>query len=151
MYNRRKENRWGSFLKYWPLVRKVIVRNNDDLTAADLEMILYLDSFPMYTNPDIRASNDIGGGDPKKHQRLMQKGWAKKVHKGVHAKGEHDKYTLTVKAKQMVGQIYRQLTGEEDISERSRSNVIFRGKKKVDSKYQSAIRLFNRDKNRTDY
>ena len=147
----RKDNRWGSFLKYYPLVRKVIVRNTPDLSFGDLEMLLYLESFPLYTHKDLMACYHIGGRDPKKHQRLMRKGWTKLVHKGVIQRGEHHKYSITTKSKLLITRIYKQLTGAEDISEDPRSNVIFKGQLKVDSKYQSAILLFNRDKNRTDY
>ncbi len=146
----RKENRWGSFLKYYPLVRKVIIRNNPGLTFNDLEMLIYLESFPLYTTADIAAAVDVGGKDPKKHQRLMRKGWTQLVHKGVIQRGEHNKYSLTNKSKLLITKMYRQLTGEEDISEEARSNVIFKGHKKVDTGYQSAILLFNRDKTRTD-
>lgn len=148
MYKSR-ENPYGSFMKYWAIVETNALQNNPTLKQADLKLLLYLESYEYYTSKAIKIGKLMIPRDVKRHQRLKREGWIKLVPgKYNHRAGEHDKLTLTTKARLLVTRIYKQLIGEESIPENPYSNEIFKKKRKVDDGYIEMIKIFNRDKER---
>ncbi len=125
------------------------LRNNPDLGRADLEYLMYLDAFLWFTRKQIQEGKLACRWDIKRDQRLIREGWIKKTNYVPNTRlGEHNKYTITGKASRLINKMYKQLKGEEKISESPYSNAMFKNIKKIDKHYQEAIRLFNRDRER---
>ena len=137
------------FLKYIGLVRKNALNNHPDLGPSDLDYLCYLDSFGWFTTKQVREGMLAVRWDIKRWQRLQRDGWIKKTdYKPNTRMGEHNKYTLTTKAKHLVRRLERQLLGLEEISESPYSNQTFKQKRKSNQRYAEAIKAFNRDKTR---
>ena len=137
------------FLKYIGLVRKNALNNNPTLRTSDLDYLCYLDSFEWFTTKQVREGNLAVRWDIKRWQRLQKDEWIKKTNYKPNTRlGEHNKYTLTTKAKLLVRRMEKQLLGLEKIPESPYTNQTFKQKTKANQRYAEAIKLFNRDKAR---
>lgn len=140
-YNRRMPK--DNWLKYFRVVRYYISKKYD-LSLPNLEMLLFLYSEGLFSRSDFSEFEQIMSWDKKRFEKLRQDGWIIMWRK---AKGsEPALYEISRKAKQVIGNLYKKLSGEESISENKYLNPIFSADADyMDKVYRRAIKRLNQE------
>lgn len=100
----------SDYLKYWRVVRQYIkVKYN--LTQADLEMLLFLNTEPYFTKDKFREFDSIMSWEKKRFDRLNQEGWIEGSK--TFRVGRRTKYSLSIRASRLVSEVYNYLEGKE--------------------------------------
>ena len=136
-----------NLLKHYRIIRKWACRNND-LTDADLELLIYFDCLDFFTRKDYEAGTFAYSWDNKRWGRLLKEGWIVVWRHRNRTTQKYNIYKVSFKAKQLISKMYRIMLGEEDIPSSEKRNSIMRGKTYTDKVLQTAIRNVNKDKNR---
>lgn len=136
-----------NLLKHYRIIRKWACRNND-LTDADLELLIYFDCLDFFTRKDYEAGTFAYSWDNKRWGRLLKEGWIVVWRHRNRTTQKYNIYKVSFKAKQLISKMYRIMLGEEDIPSSEKRNSIMRGKTYTDKVLQTAINNVNRDKNR---
>ncbi len=136
-----------NLLKHYRIIRKWACRNND-LTDADLELLIYFDCLDFFTRKDYEAGTFAYSWDNKRWGKLLKEGWIIVWRHRNRTTQKYNIYKVSFKAKQLISRMYRIMLGEEDIPSSEKRNSIMRGKTYTDKVLQTAIRNVNKDKNR---
>jgi len=136
-----------NLLKHYRVIRKWACRNND-LTDADLELLIYFDCLDFFTRKDYEAGTFAYSWDNKRWGKLLKEGWIVVWRHRNRTTQKYNIYKVSFKAKQLISRMYRIMLGEEDIPSSEKRNSIMRGKTYTDKVLQTAIRNVNKDKNR---
>ena len=100
----------SDYLKYWRVVRQYIkVKYN--LTQADLEMLLFLNTEPYFTKDKFEEFDSIMSWEKKRFDRLNQEGWIEGSK--TFRVGRRTKYSLSIRASRMITEVYNYLEGKE--------------------------------------
>jgi hypothetical protein len=100
----------SDYLKYWRVIRQYIkVKYN--LTQADLEMLLFLNTEPYFTKDKFEEFDSIMSWEKKRFDRLNQEGWIEGVK--TFRVGRRMKYSLSYRASRLVSEVYNYLEGKE--------------------------------------
>lgn len=134
-------------LKHYRIIRRWACRNND-LTDADLELLIYFDCLEFFTKQDFKTGTYTYSWDKMRWDRLLKQGWIVVWRERNHTTQKYHIYKVSFKCKQLISRMYRIMLGEEDIPMTERSNVIMKGKQYRDTVMQSAINNVNKDKTR---
>jgi hypothetical protein len=120
-----------NLLKHYRIIRKWACKNND-LNDADLELLIYLDSYSW---------------DNRRWNRLLKEGWIVVWRHRNRTTQKYHIYKVSFKGKQLISRIYRIMLGEEDINT-GRRNKIINGDTYTDKVMTKAIYNVNKDKDR---
>ena len=136
-----------NLLKHYRIIRKWACRNND-LTDADLELLIYFDCLDFFTRKDYEIGTFAYSWNNKRWGKLLKDGWVVVWRHRNRTTQKYNIYKVSFKAKQLISRMYRIMLGEEDIPSSEKRNSIMRGKTYTDKVLQTAIRNVNKDTNR---
>lgn len=136
-----------NLLKHYRVIRKWACKNNN-LTDADLELLIYLDCIDLFKKKDFENGTYAYSWDNRRWNKLLKNDWIKVWRNRNRTTQLYNIYTLTFKGKTLINRIYRIMLGEDDIPTSERRNKIIKGNTYMDKVLSEAISLVNKDKNR---
>ena len=136
-----------NILKHYRIIRKWACKNNN-LTDADLEVLIYLDCMDLFSKYDFEQGVYSYSWDNRRWSRLLKDGWIVVWRHRNRTTQKYNIYKVSFKCKQLISRMYRIMLGEEDIPSSEKRNSIMRGKTYTDKVLQTAINNVNKDKNR---
>jgi hypothetical protein len=136
-----------NLLKHYRIIRKWASKNND-LTDADLELLIYLDCINLFTRKDFENGSYSYSWDNRRWSKLLQKEWIKVWRHRNRTTQKYNIYKVSFKGKQLIKRIYRIMLGEDDIPASERRNKLIKGDSYTDKVLTQAIYKVNKDKDR---
>ncbi len=136
-----------NLLKHYRIIRKWACKNND-LTDADLELLIYLDCMDLFTRHDFEIGSYSYSWDNRRWQKLLKNKWITVWRHRNRTTQKYNIYKVSFKGKQLIQRVYRIMLGEDDIPTSERRNSIMKGKSYIDKVLQTSIYNVNKDKNR---
>ena len=136
-------------LKHYRIIRRWACRNND-LTDADLELLIYFDCMDFFTKQDYKIGTYAYSWDNRRWNNLLKEGWIVVWRNRNHTTQKYNIYKVSFKCKQLISKMYRIMLGKEDIPTSYR-NTIMAGKTYTDTVMITAIENTNSDKTRNKY
>jgi hypothetical protein len=136
-----------NLLKHYRIIRKWACKNNN-LTDAELELLIYLDCMDMFSKHDFEIGTYSYSWNNRRWNKLLQNGWIVVWRHNNRTTQKYNIYKVSFKCKQLIQRMYRIMLGEEDIPTSERRNKIMKGKTYMDKVLQTSIYNVNKDKNR---
>ena len=136
-----------NLLKHYRIIRKWACKNND-LTDADLELLIYLDCIDLFTKKDFMDGSYSYSWDKRRWNKLLKEDWVQVWRPRNRTTQKYLIYKVSFKGKQLIQRIYRIMLGAEDIPTSMKRNVIMKGKTYTDKVLITSINNVNKDKNR---
>ena len=136
-----------NLLKHYRIIRKWASKNND-LTDADLELLIYLDCKDLFTRKDFEEGSYSYSWDNRRWNKLIQKEWVVVWRHRNRTTQKYNVYKVSFKGEQLIKRIYRIMLGVDDIPTSERRNKLIRGNTYTDKVLTQAIYTVNKDKNR---
>tara|TARA_Y100000356_G_scaffold55059_1_gene44448 strand:+ start:401 stop:844 length:444 start_codon:yes stop_codon:yes gene_type:complete len=134
-------------LKHYRIIRKWACKNND-LTDADLEVLIYLDCMDLFSKHDFEQGVYSYSWDNRRWNRLIQNGWIVVWRHRNRTTQKYNIYKVSFKCKQLIMRMYRIMLGEDDIPTSARRNKLIKGISYTDKVMTKAIYNVNKDKTR---
>ena len=135
-------------LKHYRTIRKWACKNND-LTDADLELLIYLDCMEFFTKQDFKTGTYAYSWNNRRWNDLLKQGWIVVWRERNHTTQKYNIYKVSFTCKQLISRVYRIMLGIEDIPT-SHRNSIMEGKTYMDTVLITAIKNTNEDKTRNN-
>ena len=135
-------------LKHYRIIRRWACRNND-LTDADLELLIYFDCMEFFTKQDFKIGTYAYSWNNRRWNDLLKEGWITIWRERNHTTQKYNIYKVSFKCKQLISKMYRIMLGKEDIPTSNR-NSIMSGKTYSDTVMITAIENTNKDKTRNN-
>jgi len=135
-------------LKHYRIIRRWACKNNN-LTDADLELLIYFDCMDFFTKQDYKIGTYAYSWDNKRWNNLLKEGWIVVWRNRNHTTQKYNIYKVSFKCKQLISKMYRIMLGKEDIPT-SHRNTIMKGKTYMDTVAITAIYNVNKDKTRNN-
>lgn len=129
------------YLKYFRVVKYWAMRQHN-LSGADVDMLLFLESEYLFKRSDFTAYQQIFPWDTVRFQDLVKRGFISAYREKT--RGQTFLYTVSVKAKCIIRSIYDKLEGKQTMSETAWKNPMFQ--KKVcyqDKVYRNVMKRVN--------
>jgi hypothetical protein len=136
-----------NILKHYRIIRKWACKNND-LTDADLEVLIYLDCMDLFSKHDFEQGVYSYSWDNRRWNRLIQNGWIVVWRHRNRTTQKYNIYKVSFKCKQLIMRMYRIMLGEDDIPTSARRNKLIKGNSYTDKVLTKAIYNVNKDKTR---
>jgi len=136
-----------NILKHYRIIRKWACKNNN-LTDADLEVLIYLDCMDLFSKYDFEQGVYSYSWDNRRWGRLLKDGWIVVWRHRNRTTQKYNIYKVSFKCKQLIMRIYRIMLGEDDIPTSARRNKLIAGDTYTDKVMTQAIYNVNKDKNR---
>ena len=136
-----------NLLKHYRIIRKWACKNNN-LTDAELELLIYLDCMDMFSKHDFEIGTYSYSWNNRRWNKLLQEGWIVVWRHNNRTTQKYNIYKVSFKCKQLIQRMYRIMLGEEDIPTSERRNKIMKGKTYMDKVLQTSIYNVNTDKHR---
>ena len=136
----------NNILKHYRIIRRWACRNND-LTDADLELLIYFDCMDFFTKQDYKIGTYAYIWDNKRWNNLLKDGLIVVWRNRNHTTQKYNIYKVSFKCKMLINRIYRIMIGEEEIPTSPRSNKIMRGKTYTDTVLITSINNANKNTN----
>ena len=134
-------------LKHYRIIRRWASKNND-LTSADLELLIYLDCINYFTINDFKMGVYSYSWNNRRWNKLIQNNWVVLWRHRNRSTQKYNIYKVSFKGKQLIQKIYRIMLGQDDIPTSERRNSIMKGKSYIDKVLQTSIYNVNKDKER---
>jgi len=112
-----------NYLKYWRVVRHWVTKSND-LSVADLDILLFLYDERYFRRADFLKVNRVVRWERDQFNRLIESGWIDifRIREGYTGA----RFEISRKGRHLMSSMYKKLSGEEAISEDSRYNPLFK-------------------------
>jgi len=136
-----------NLMKHYRIIRKWACKNND-LTDAELELLIYLDCIDLFTKKDFEAGVYTFSWNNRRWSKLLQNDWIKVWRHRNRTTQKYNIYTLSFKGKQLISRMYRIMLGLDDIPTSERRNKLIAGNSYTDKVMTKAIYNINKDKTR---
>jgi hypothetical protein len=136
-------------LKHYRIIRRWACRNNN-LTDADLELLIHFDCLEFFTKQDYKIGTYAYSWDNKRWNNLLKEGWIVVWRNRNHTTQKYNIYKVSFKCKQLISKMYRIMLGKEDLPTSKHRNVIMKGKTYIDTVMITAIENVNNDKTRNN-
>jgi len=136
-----------NLMKHYRIIRKWACRNNN-LSDADIELLIYLDCIDMFTKEDFKTGTYSYSWDNRRWNRLLKEGWITVWRKRNRTTQKYHIYKVSFKGKQLISRMYRIMLGHEDIPTSTKRNSIMKGLTYTDKVLIKSIKNVNKDKNR---
>jgi len=136
-----------NLLKHYRIIRKWASKNND-LTDAELELLIYLDCVDLFTRKDFEAGAYSFSWNNRRWNKLLQDDWIQVWRNRNRTTQKYNIYKISFKGKQLINRMYRIMLGSEDIPTSERRNKLIAGNTYTDKVLTYAIYNVNKDKNR---
>ena len=134
-------------MKHYRIIRKWACKNNN-LTDAELELLIYLDCIDLFTKKDFEAGTYTFSWNNRRWGKLIKNEWIKVWRHRNRTTQKYNIYTLSFKGKQLIIRIYRIMLGYDDIPTSERRNKLIAGNSYTDKVMTKAIYNINQDKTR---
>ena len=121
---------------------------NNNLTDADLELLIYFDCMDFFTKQDYKIGTYAYSWDNKRWNNLLKEGWIVVWRNRNHTTQKYNIYKVSLKGKQLIQRVYRIMLGEDDIPTSARRNKLIAGDTYTDKVMTKAIYNVNKDKQR---
>ena len=132
--------------KYYRLVRKWACKTNN-LTDAELELLVYLDCKGRFTRQEFIDGTYIMSWNKGRWDKLRKQGWIETWRHRNRTSIKYSIFKTSFKCSQLISRIYRILLGEEDLPTSERS-IFFNNRSYTDKVYNKAIDDMINDKTR---
>ena len=129
-----------NILKHYRIIRKWACKNNN-LTDADLELLIYFDCLGFFTKQDFKIGTYAYSWNNRRWNDLVKKGWIEVWRKRNRTTQKYNIYKISFRCKQLISKMYKIMLGEEDIPTSKRRNKIMLGRTYIDKVLQTAIDL----------
>jgi hypothetical protein len=136
-------------LKHYRIIRRWVCKNNN-LTDADLELLIYFDCMDFFTKQDFKIGTYAYSWNNRRWNDLLKQGWITVWRERNHTTQKYNIYKVSFKCKQLISRMYRIMLGKEDIPT-SHRNTIMAGKTYMDTVAITAIENVNKDKTRNNH
>ena len=136
-----------NLMKHYRIIRKWACKNND-LTDAELELLIYLDCIDLFTKKDFEAGTYTFSWNNRRWGKLIKNEWIKVWRHRNRTTQKYNIYTLSFKGKQLISRMYRIMLGYDDIPTSERRNKLIAGHTYTDKVMTTAIYNVNKDKQR---
>lgn len=136
-----------NLLKHYRIIRKWACKNND-LSDADLELLIYFDCMGHFTKQDFKTGTYSYSWDNRRWNRLLKKGWIIVWRNRNRTTQKYNIYEVSFKCKQLISRMYRIMLGDDDIPTSERRNKLIAGNSYTDKVLTEAIYNVNKDKTR---
>jgi hypothetical protein len=136
-----------NILKHYRIIRKWACKNNN-LTDADLEVLIYLDCMDLFSKNDFEQGVYSYSWDNRRWSRLIKNDWIVVWRQRNRTTQKYNIYKVSFKCKQLIMRMYRIMLGEDNIPTSSRRNKIIKGNSYTDKVLTQAIYNVNKDKTR---
>ena len=136
-----------NIFKHYRIIRKWACKNNN-LTDADLEVLIYLDCMDLFSKHDFEQGVYSYSWDNRRWSRLLKEGWIKVWRHRNRTTQKYNIYKTSFKCSQLIMRIYRIVLGEDDIPTSARRNKLIKGNSYTDKVMTQAIYNVNKDKTR---
>ena len=134
-----------NILKHYRIIRKWACKNNN-LTDADLEVLIYLDCMDLFSKHDFEEGVYSYSWDNRRWNRLIKNDWVIVWRNRNRTTQKYNIYKVSFKGKQLINKIYRIMLGKDDIPISERRNSIIKGNSYMDKVLTKAIYNVNKDK-----
>jgi len=134
-----------NLMKHYRIIRKWACKNND-LTDAELELLIYLDCIDLFTKKDFEAGTYTFSWNNRRWGKLIKNEWIKVWRHRNRTTQKYNIYTLSFKGKQLISRMYRIMLGYDDIPTSERRNKLIAGNSYTDKVMTTAIYNVNKDK-----
>jgi hypothetical protein len=135
-------------LKHYRTIRKWASKNNN-ISDADLELLIYLDCIDFFTKHDFKIGTYAYSWNNRRWNSLLKDGWITVWRKRNNTTQKYNIYKVSFKGKQLISKMYRIMLGKDDIPT-SHRNSIMSGKTYTDTVLITAIENVNKDKSRNN-
>ena len=136
-----------NLLKHYRIIRKWACKNND-LTDAELELLIYLDCMELFTKKDFEIGTYSFSWNNRRWSKLIQNNWIQVWRHRNRTTQKYNIYKVSFKGKQLISRMYRIMLGHDDIPTSERRNKLIAGNTYTDKVLTQAIYNVNKDKNR---
>jgi len=136
-----------NILKHYRIIRKWACKNNN-LTDADLEVLIYLDCMDLFSKYDFEQGVYSYSWDNRRWSRLLKDGWIVVWRHRNRTTQKYNIYKVSFKCKQLIMRMYRIMLGQDDIPTSTRRNKLIAGETYTDKVLTQAIYNVNKDKER---
>jgi|TARA_B110000908_G_scaffold136652_1_gene161979 hypothetical protein len=136
-----------NILKHYRIIRKWACKNNN-LTDADLEVLIYLDCMDLFSKYDFEQGVYSYSWDNRRWSRLLKDGWIVVWRHRNRTTQKYNIYKVSFKCKQLIMRMYRIMLGQDDIPTSERRNKLIKGNSYTDKVMTQAIYNVNKDKQR---
>ena len=136
-----------NLLKHYRIIRKWVCRNND-LTDAEIELLIYLDCIDMFTIDDFKMGSYSFSWNNRRWNKLIQNDWIVVWRKRNRTTQKYNIYKISFKGKQLINRVYKIMLGLENIPMSERRNKLVAGDSYTDKVMYHAMYNVNKDKNR---
>jgi len=136
-----------NLLKHYRIIRKWAAKNNN-ITDADLELLIYLDCIDLFTKIDFKMGAYSYSWNNRRWNNLLKNGWIVVWRKRNMTTQKYHIYKVSFKSKQLINRIYKIMLGIEDVPTSERRNVIMKGETYTDKVLKVSIDNVNKDKYR---
>ena len=136
-----------NLLKHYRIIRKWAAKNNN-ITDADLELLIYLDCIDLFTKIDFKMGAYSYSWNNRRWNSLLKEGWIVVWRKRNMTTQKYHIYRVSFKGKQLINRMYKMMLGIEDIPTSERRNVIMKGETYTNKVLKVSINNVNKDKYR---
>jgi hypothetical protein len=136
-----------NLLKHYRIIRKWAAKNNN-ITDADLELLIYLDCIDLFTKIDFKMGAYSYSWNNRRWNSLLKEGWIAVWRKRNMTTQKYHIYRVSFKGKQLINRMYKMMLGIEDIPTSERRNVIMKGETYTNKVLKVSIDNVNKDKYR---
>ncbi len=136
-----------NLLKHYRIIRKWAAKNNN-ITDADLELLIYLDCIDLFTKIDFKMGAYSYSWNNRRFNSLLKEGWIVVWRKRNMTTQKYHIYRVSFKGKQLINRMYKMMLGIEDIPTSERRNVIMKGETYTNKVLKVSIDNVNKDKYR---
>jgi hypothetical protein len=136
-----------NLLKHYRIIRKWAAKNNN-ITDADLELLIYLDCIDLFTKIDFKMGAYSYSWNNRRWNSLLKEGWVVVWRKRNMTTQKYHIYKVSFKGKQLINKMYKMMLGVEDIPTSERRNVIMKGETYTNKVLKVSIDNVNKDKYR---
>ncbi len=136
-----------NLLKHYRIIRKWACKNND-LSDAELELLIYFDCMGHFTKQDFKIGTYSYSWDNRRWNRLVKQGWIIVWRNRNRTTQKYNIYEVSFKCKQLISRMYRIMLGDDDIPTSQRRNKLIAGNSYTDKVLTEAIYNVNKDKTR---
>ena len=136
-----------NLLKHYRIIRRWASKNND-ITGAEVELLIYLDCIDLFTIKDFKLGTYSYSWNKKRWNKLIKNDWIVVWRHRNRTTQKYNIYKISFKAKQLINKIYKIMLGYEDIPTSERRNIIMRKNTYTNKVLRTSIYNVNTDKNR---
>jgi hypothetical protein len=112
-----------SLLKHYRIIRKWACKNNN-LTDADLELLIYLDCMDFFTKQDFKIGTYAYSWNNRRWNNLLKEGWIIVWRERNYTTQKYNIYKVSFKCKQLISKMYRIMLGKENIPTSHRNSIM---------------------------